>query len=165
MDSINSTQSTADPCIFIRTGDTRDITIVAVYVDDLTIVTKTTEKMAQIKSDLMLKFKMNDLGKLHHCLGMTIEHDEKRKCLWLHQKPYIMSMLQKFGLKEAKTVSTPAKLSVKLRKDETRKLTDTALYQSIVGQVYFIQPLQHGPIYHKHWEQCQNIVNAPVKHI
>ena len=165
MDSINSTQSTADPCIFIKTGDTRDITIVAVYVDDLTIVTKTTEKMAEIKSDLMLKFKMNDLGKLHHCLGMTIEHDEKRKCLWLHQKPYIMSMLQKFGLKEAKTVSTPAKLSVKLRKDETRKLTDTALYQSIVGQVYFIQPLQHGPIYHKHWEQCQNIVNAPVKHI
>ena len=155
MDSINSTQSTADPCIFIKTGDTRDITIVAVYVDDLTIITKTTEKMAEIKSDLMLKFKMNDLGKLHHCLGMTIEYDEKRKCLWLHQKPYIMSMLHKFGLTEAKTVSTPANLSV----------TDTALYQSIVGQVYFIQPLQHSPIYHKHWEQCQNIVNAPVKHI
>ena len=88
------------------------------YIDDLIIVTKTTEKMAEIKSDLMSKFKMKDLGKLHHFLGMTIEHDEKRKCLWLHQKPYIMSMLQNFGLTEAMTVSTPANLSVKLRKDD-----------------------------------------------
>ena len=68
---------------------------------------------------------------------MTIEHDEKRKYLWLHQKPYIMSMLQKFGLTEAKTVSTPANLSVKLRKDETSKLTDTALYQSNVGSLLY----------------------------
>ena len=122
----------------LKKGDTRDITIVTVYVDDCIIVTKTTEKMAEIKSNLMSKFKMKDLGKLHHCLGMTIEHDEKRKCLWLHQKPYIMSMLQKFGLTEAKTVSTPDNLSVKLRKDdETSKLTDTARYQSIVGSLLY----------------------------
>ena len=49
-----------------------------------------------------------------------------------------MSMLQKFGLTEAKTVSTPANLSVKLRKDdETSKLTDIALYQSIVGSLLY----------------------------
>ena len=74
-----------------------------------------------------------------------------------------MSMLQKFGLAEAKTVSTPANLSVKLRKDdETSKLTDIALHQSIVGSLLYTAI---GPIYHKQWEQHPNIVHAPAKYI
>ena len=47
-------------------------------------------------------------------------------------------MLEKFGLSQAKTVSTPANLSVKLRKnDETSKLVDPALYQSMVGSLLY----------------------------
>ena len=81
MGFIKFTQSTADPCAFIKPGDMREVIIVALYVDDLITITKTPEKMAEIKSNLSSKFKMKDLGKLHHCLGMTIEHDEKRRCL------------------------------------------------------------------------------------
>ena len=138
MGFIKFTQSTADPCVFIKTGDMREIIIVAVYIDDLIIITKTPEKIAEIKSNLSLKFKMKDLGKLHQCLGMIIEHDEKRRCLWLHQKLYILTILEKFGLTRANTVSTPANLNVKLRKDdETSKLTDPTHYQSIVGSLLY----------------------------
>ena len=42
MESINFKQCTADPCIFV-TGEEADLTIVAVYVDDLIVITKTTE--------------------------------------------------------------------------------------------------------------------------
>ena len=49
---------------------------------------------------------MKDLGRLQHCLGITVEYDNSGSCLWLHQKPYISSMQDKFGLAEAKTVST-----------------------------------------------------------
>ena len=45
MESANFKQSTADPCIFTKTEEYGEIIIVAVYVDDLIIVTKTNEKM------------------------------------------------------------------------------------------------------------------------
>ena len=139
MKSIKFIQSTADPCIFIKTGGVNELVIVAVYVDDLIIVTKNPQNMADVKEELMQRFKMKDLGKLHHCLGMVINHDEEKGCLLIHQKPYIESMLKRFGLSEAKSVSTPANLSVKMKKDdESKKLADPTLYQSIVGSLLYL---------------------------
>lgn len=80
MESLHFKQSVADPCIFIR-SEGADVTIVAVYVDDLIILTKTPKKMDEVKRSLTSQFKMKDLGKLHYCLGINIEQDEKRKCL------------------------------------------------------------------------------------
>ena len=139
MESVNFKQSTADTCIFVKAEETGEIAIVAMYVDDLIIVTKTNEKMKEIKKSLTSRFKMKDLGELHHCLGITVNYDQSKKCLWLHQKPYILAMLEKFGLSQAKSVSTPANLSAKLRKDnESSKLADPTLYQSIVGSLIYV---------------------------
>ena len=86
--------------------------------------------MNKIKRILTSRFKMKGLGKLHHSLGITVEYDESRRCLWLHKKPYISAMLEKFGLSQAKTVS--ANLNQKLKKDDgTSKLMDPTLYQSM----------------------------------
>jgi hypothetical protein len=68
-------QSTADPCVFIQTEET-SLTIVAVYVDDWIIITKTPEKMEEVKASLAARFKMKDLGKLHYRLGITIEQED-----------------------------------------------------------------------------------------
>lgn len=59
--------------------------------------------------------------------------------IWLHQKQYILSMLQKFGLMDAKPVSTPADHNVRLVKDDniSRKLEDKATYQSMVGSLLY----------------------------
>ena len=70
MESVNFKQSTADPCIFVKAEETGEMAIVAVYVDDLIIVTRTNEKMKEIKKSLTSMFKMKDLGELHHCLGI-----------------------------------------------------------------------------------------------
>ena len=71
-----------------------------------------------MKKSLATQFKMKDMGKLHYCLGVSIMQDENRKCVWMHQKQYILTMLDKFGLTEAKTVSTLSDLSVKLTRDD-----------------------------------------------
>lgn len=57
-------------------------------------------------------------SKLHYCLGTSIEQDKQHKCLWMHQKQYIQNLFKKYGLSKAKTVSTPADISVKLKKDD-----------------------------------------------
>ena len=137
MESTNFKQCTADPCIFIRSEGT-DLTIISVYVDDLIIITKTPEMMRRIKDSLATRFKMKDLGKLHYCLGITVEYDEEKKCLWMHQRQYIQSLLERYGLSQAKTSTTPADINVKLVKDDgMSKPVDPVFYQSMVGSLLY----------------------------
>lgn len=136
MESNKFKQSTADPCVYIRNAET--MIIVAVYVDDLIVIAETEEEMKKVKQSLSAQFKMKDMGKLHYCLGITIEQDSEQKCLWMHQKQYILKMLEKFGLSEAKPVSTPADLSTKLEKDDgVSKEVDSISYQSMVGSLLY----------------------------
>ena len=65
MESTNFKQCTTDACFFVRSEGT-DLTIIAVYIDDLIIITKTPEKMRWIKNSLATHYKMKDLGKLHY---------------------------------------------------------------------------------------------------
>ncbi len=51
LESINFHRNTADPCVFVRLADGVP-TIVAVYVDDLIILTKTLEEMNTTKQAL-----------------------------------------------------------------------------------------------------------------
>jgi len=136
MESIGFRQTTADPCVYVRNGNTT--AIVAVYVDDLILITETPEEMEKLKSMLAAQFKMKDMGKLHYCLGVTVEQDEQQKCVWIHQKQYILNMLKRYGLLEAKTVSTPTDLNVRLQKnDGVSNPVNPIQYQSTVGSLLY----------------------------
>ena len=137
MESINFKQCTADPCIFV-TGEEADLTIVAVYVDDLIVIAKTPETIKKIKESLAARFKMKDLGKLHYCWGISIQHDEERGSLWMDQRQYIQSLLKRYGLSQAKTATTPADINVKLVKnDGVSKPVNPLNYQSMVGSLLY----------------------------
>ena len=134
MKEIGFKQSAADPCVFIRTEDT--MTITAVYVDDLILIAENPKEMQEVKQALAERFKMKDMGKLHYSLGISIVQDEGG--IWLHQKQYILNMIEKFGLTEAKTVSTPANPDTKLvRDDGISKEVDPVRYQSMVGSLLY----------------------------
>ncbi len=66
------------------------MTILAVYVDDLIIITQTLDEMDKVKED---KFKMKNIGQLDYCLGISVIQDDNG--IWLHQKQYILNMLEK----------------------------------------------------------------------
>ena len=76
----------------------------AVYVDDIVILTKMDEEMLFIKKQLSEKFKMKDLGELHYLLGVQVQR--KDGTITLDQQQYLTKLLMKFGLSDAKTVST-----------------------------------------------------------
>ena len=76
-------QSPADPCAFIRH---EPVAIVAVYVDDLIIITRTIEEMKSLEECLVDHFTMKDMGELHYCLGISIERDKEKKSLYMYQK-------------------------------------------------------------------------------
>ena len=118
-------------------GEGTDLTVVAVYVDNLTIATKTLQVM-KMKDDLSNRFKMKGLGKIHYFLGIAVEYDEEKNSSWMHQRRYILTLLDKYGLSEAKPSTTPADINVKLVKhDGVSKYVDQVIYQSMVGSLLY----------------------------
>ena len=100
-------------------------------MDDLILLSKSSEQMQQLKEDLSHRFKMKDLGKLHYCLGISVTLDESSQTIRLNQSRYLVKILEKYGLTEANSVSTPADPNVKLLKDDgCSKKVDSLRYQS-----------------------------------
>ena len=90
--------------------------------------------MLQMKELLKNTFKMKDLGPIHYCLGVNI-HLEKES-ISLNQSQYIQRLLEKYGLSDANTVTTPMNTNVKLEKnDQISKAVNSIQYQSMVGSL------------------------------
>ena len=128
-------RSNADQCVYIKT-DNENQSIIAVYVDDLIIMTDNATDMSSTKRALEARFKMKDLGVLHYCLGITVQR--KENVLELHQKFYLQQVLARFNMESANPVSTPANMSVKLQKDDgVSKPVDATMYQAMVGSLLY----------------------------
>jgi hypothetical protein len=129
-------QSNADQCVFIRSGSS--LAVVAVYVDDLIILTETEEEMKKVKSDFERKFMMKDMGELHYCLGINIVVNKDEGSVCVNQYQYISNMLKKYGLEDANPAPTPADVNVKLEKnDGVSQKADQKAYQSLVGSLLY----------------------------
>ena len=71
------------------------LAVIAVYVDDLILLTQAADDMRDINRLLETQFRMKDMGDLHNCLGIGVKYDKKKHLLWLHQKQYILNILEK----------------------------------------------------------------------
>ncbi|XP_068692965.1 uncharacterized protein [Montipora capricornis] len=94
--------------------------------------------MQRLKDSLKVQFKMKDMGELHYYVGVCMVQDKEREQVYLHQGQYIEKMFKKFGQTEAKSVSTPVDLNVRLQKEDgVSRPVDTILYQSIIGSLLY----------------------------
>lgn len=89
------TQSQADLCIYYNIEDNKMI-IVAVYVDDLLLLSNDRMLTNKMKKSLMDSFNMKELGETHYILGMQIKRDHTKGKLWIDQEAYIKDI---FGFK------------------------------------------------------------------
>ncbi|CAL8165835.1 unnamed protein product [Prunus armeniaca] len=116
-------------------GDT-EILIVSIYVDDIVYIGSSQTLLAEFKEDMMAKYEMTDLGLLHHFLGMGVI--QTKSSIFLHQKKYASTLLNKFGLIECKSVTTPLVATEKLAKDDGSGAANEEHYRSIVGSMLYL---------------------------
>ncbi|KAD4177986.1 hypothetical protein E3N88_26577 [Mikania micrantha] len=100
-----------DTSLFVKKIDDK-VVVVLVYVDDLIITGDVKEEIMQLKANLCVRFKMKDLGKLVHFLGLELMYCEDG--FILHQTKYASDMLQKFGMFTCKSAVTPMDVSCRL---------------------------------------------------
>jgi Reverse transcriptase (RNA-dependent DNA polymerase) len=102
-----------------KIGDT--LTMIAIHVDDMLITCNTISGMAVIKKELCEKFEMQDEGEAKWMLGIEIIRNRKNLSLSITQRRYINDMLERFGMKECVSVSTPMAKDTALGKDQCPK--------------------------------------------
>ena len=94
--------------------------------------------MTEIKRALSKRFDVKDMGELHYFLRVNITQNQKGD-VWIGQLVYTQDILTKFGMSEAKPVSTPVDTGTKLVKamDDSSEV-DQGLYQSAVGSLLYL---------------------------
>lgn len=135
-------RSQADSCVYFK-RESKNLAIIAIYVDDLLILTNNENTRVSLKEKLSQKFDMKDLGEARYLLGMNITRNRKTGKVWLNQTTYIHRILQKFGMNECKPVSTPFDLSNKLsdkmkpRDSEESAEMDKIPYREAIGSLLY----------------------------
>ena len=100
-------------------------------------------EIGKLKRSLHNKFAMKELGQARHILGMRIERNRTTKILFLSQSDYIHKVLKRFNMDNAKPVSTPLLMIIRLSDrdcpstEEERKLNRKIPYSSAVGSIMY----------------------------
>jgi len=138
LEIIGFVPSPADPSLFTLTNKTSNVYLL-VYVDDILIAGKDKATVSYIKEELLKKFEGRDLGEITSFLGINITRDRQNKTIKIDQSGMIESIIQQFGLEEAKTKTTPLSPAIKLSKSEGEPLDkETFPYGTLVGKLMFL---------------------------
>ena len=131
-------QSETDPCIYVQVM--KDGTfIIAIYVDDIILGGLSNAVMKKMKASLSEKFDVEDMGRLHHFLGVKIIQNPQNNEIWIGQSAYSKDLLRRFRMNESKPVDTPFDSSSKLKKaQEGEQKCDQQQYQSAVGSLLYL---------------------------
>ena len=97
---------------------------------------------------------MKDLGASNFNLGMEIKRDRKKRKLWLNQRKYVKTILQRFNMQECKPVKVPIHVGVKLSTDQCPKTheekedTSRVPYASVVDSLMYVMVCTRPDIAH-----------------
>ena len=170
--------------------NTNETVCILAYVDDCVVTGSNPaaieEAIEQIKKD----FKVDDLGELHHFLGMEVIRDRERRTLEININSYIKDVLERFNMSNANGKMTPmiaSNLSTKqdcpnLETEEGRAEAERMKakpYRELLGSLLWIHrtgaPSIAYPVHHlcmfannpgeKHWRQAQHILKYLKYHV
>jgi Reverse transcriptase (RNA-dependent DNA polymerase) len=140
------------------------------YVDDIFIACLNKEEIKRVKEQLSLEFKMKELGPAKKILGMEITRDRSNEKLYLSQKGFVEKVLDRFKMKEAKSVSTPLAGKFRLSRHLSPKTEKEKSYMaevmnsSAIGSIMYLMICTRLDIAHavsvvSHYLSCPDRVH------
>jgi len=107
-----------------------------VYVDDIILTASSSDLLRRITARLHSEFAMTDLGELHHFLGISVTRSSDG--LFLSQRQYALDLLQRAGMAECHSTSTPVDTRAKLSATEGPPVADPSEYRSLAGALQYL---------------------------
>ncbi|KAK9051887.1 hypothetical protein SSX86_028515 [Deinandra increscens subsp. villosa] len=126
--------SKTDPSLFIySSGGT--LLYMLVYVDDIIVTGNNPSAIDKVVTRLSQLFPVQDMGRLAYFLGIEVVYTGSD--LILSQKKYILDILKRAGLSEAKPVSSPMTPSTVLRLGDSPPCENPVKYRQTVGALQY----------------------------
>uniref|UniRef100_A0A803NRU8 Integrase catalytic domain-containing protein n=1 Tax=Cannabis sativa TaxID=3483 RepID=A0A803NRU8_CANSA len=134
LDTFGFQSSKSDQSLFIK-HTASSITLILVYVDDISITGSDSSLISTLICDLNSKFSLKNLGQLHYFLGIEVQHTSQG--IHLSQAKYIRDLLVKAQMEGAKPVPTPM-IDCQVIAQEGEPRLIHVLYRSIVGALQYL---------------------------
>ena len=119
VNELGFTQCSVDQAVYFRWRTPGELIIVVVHVDDCTIAAKSLNEIDEFKRDVRKHVEITDLGELHWLLGIEVTRNRDECTISLCQRPYLKSIVHRFGFDELKPVSNLMELSTKLHSGQS----------------------------------------------
>ena len=130
--------SSADEAVFYKIEDDKFI-IVAVATNDFSIFADSADMANFLIKQLKECFEISDLGPINWLLGVSITRDLSARTISLGQQAYVEQIVNRFGLSEARTATTPMEVGIDLSLDSAQVLTisltaaEKTKYREMIG--------------------------------
>jgi len=139
---IGFTKIKVDHCMSFKLIGDRVIYLV-LFVDDMLLIGNKKEIIQELKTRLSTKFYMKDLGAVNYILGMEIKQYREKMKLWLNQRKYVKTILQRFNMQDSKPVKVPILVGVKLYVEQSLKTQEEeedmrVPYASVVSNLMYV---------------------------
>ncbi|GMF29104.1 unnamed protein product [Phytophthora fragariaefolia] len=100
----------SEACVAVKLIDCQ-LVIIPLYVDDLILFAPTVNLVNKMKEISRSRFKMKDLGELHYILDWELTRNREERTIFIGQRKYVESVLQKFGMDQCNGCKIPGKLT------------------------------------------------------
>ena len=163
-------QSAGDSSVYLMSRQGGDsITILIVYVDDITLMGDSIEQIHLTKKKLADLFELTDLGEISFYLGLRITRDRKTRSISLDQEKYIQDVLSRFQMSSCTPANTPfASGTDLLASPSPPEENDPSLianYQSMVGSLMYAMTASRPDISYAVSKLSQFASNPTQQHL
>ena len=113
-----------------------DMAYLLLYVDDIILTASSSTLLHSLIGSLHSEFIMTDMGDLHYFLGISVKRS--KDCLFLSQEKYALELLDRTGMLQCKSISTPVDTASKLAAQSSDPVSDPTEYRSIAGGLQYL---------------------------
>eukprot|EP00253_Pinus_taeda_P033330 PITA_33330 len=139
------TRSKSDHSVYFKLiGD--HVIYLVLYVDDMLLVGNDKEIIEDLKTQLSSKFDMKNICAANYILGMEIKRDRANRKLWLNQRKYVETILQRFNMQDSKPVKVPIHVGVRLYAEQCPKTQEEEEDMSHVPYASAISSLMYAMV-------------------
>src|ERR1700721_1814169 len=132
MTTLGFTQNTEDENIFTSGYGLKDVIILAIYVDDILVLTQDTAKIDTLLRKLSTFFKVRTLGTVKKFLSLdinwttpTTSTSTTQRSVHISQANYVRKVLKRFNMDGCNPAKTPSieNIKLQLRSEQEKQAT------------------------------------------
>jgi hypothetical protein len=114
----------------------KDLFVLQIYVDDIIFGSTNQDFYEKLGKMMANEFEMSMIGELSCFLCLQIK--QLKNDTFVSQGKYIKDMLKKFGMEDAKGISTPRGTNGSLDSDTSGNMVDQKMYRFMIGSLLYV---------------------------